>query len=188
VAHGLGRCLPLQRIGLRLQIVCETSQAATDLIAGQQLTGKLPGTVCLRPKLPRRLTRGRFIRHFDCGEDASVRLGCHHDSSTQAITQGCDRRRKVPQFAGGWQVWLLRRSYPKPAGDVLRCYGTPCTRRGSGSRSAPWCAQSAGRRSSCRMRRLSQPFTLCPALPDATGPENDPISAARMTSGCSAPS
>jgi hypothetical protein len=170
--------------------------------------------------------------------------------------------------------------------------GTPCTRRGSGSRSAPSCARSAGRQSSCRMvrphplrnlgspsrwdgqqlerrarcrwslaspntrqalvtatlanaslqlrqppqalrtrylqiRRLGPPrawktgrlplgrapfflsatnirplfsktfaipkvpsraFTLCPALPDATGPENDPISAARMTSGCSAPS
>jgi hypothetical protein len=31
--------------------------------------------------------------------------------------------------------------------------GTPCTRRGSGSRSAPSCARSAGRQSSCRMVR-----------------------------------
>ena len=59
----LGRGLPLQRIGLRLQIVCETSQAAPELIVRQQLTGKLTRMVCLSTKLRRGLTRGRFVRH-----------------------------------------------------------------------------------------------------------------------------
>jgi hypothetical protein len=62
--------LPLQRIGLRLQLVCETSQAATDLIVGQQLTGKLPRVVGLRSKLRSGLMRGRFVRH----DETSIHL------------------------------------------------------------------------------------------------------------------
>jgi hypothetical protein len=73
--------------------------------------------------------------------------------------------------AGGRRAEMLRHALHqtwirKPIGAMVRAVG----------------------RSSIILRRLSQPFTLCPALPDATGPENDPISAARMTSGCSAPS
>jgi hypothetical protein len=55
--------LPLQRIGLRLQLVCETSQVAPGFVAGRQSVGKVPRVVGLRSKLRSGLMRGRFVRH-----------------------------------------------------------------------------------------------------------------------------
>jgi hypothetical protein len=87
--HGLGRGLPLQRIGLRLQLVCETSQVAPGFVAGRQSVGKLPRVVGLRSKLRRGLVRGRFDRHDEtsthCGQTDTRHKGGAIRTISQAV-------------------------------------------------------------------------------------------------------
>jgi hypothetical protein len=100
VEGGSGRLLPLQRIGLRLQLRRDLPQAALQLVADRQITGKRPSVLRLRSKLRRGLGRRWFFRHG--GGTHSQAEGLHlRPSQTNLDRIGHDELSAIPLRCGG---------------------------------------------------------------------------------------
>jgi hypothetical protein len=102
---GSGRLLPLQRIGLRLPLGCDLPQAALQLVADRQITGKRPSVLRLRSKLRRGLGRRWFFRHGGGTHSQAEELHLR-PSQTNLDRIGHDGRREQEKVRTrpAWQI------------------------------------------------------------------------------------